>query len=55
MFVTAEVRKRRLELCRACPQSSEHRRLKVLVCALCGCPLASKTPFAREQCPAGKW
>lgn len=40
----------RRALCNApCPHKRGPR------CALCGCPLAFKIPFAGQSCPAGKW
>jgi hypothetical protein len=42
----------RLAICRACP----HYIAKPFErCGHCGCPLASKTRFARATCPIDKW
>ncbi|QNG74320.1 hypothetical protein EIELFIGP_03161 [Stenotrophomonas maltophilia] len=47
--------KRRLEICRACPNAERVGRRLFLRCRLCSCPLASKTRFQGASCPAGKW
>lgn len=41
-----------LEVCRSC---TDHFRPSDQTCSLCGCPIADKSPLAREHCPIGKW
>lgn len=52
-------REKRLAICEACPFRVTHTipmtKHKIARCAKCGCPLASKTKFARATCPLSKW
>lgn len=40
----------RLEICRSCPQMTEHEQ-----CKLCGCLMTSKVKIESASCPLGKW
>lgn len=53
VLATAEVRKARSAVCRACPDAVPAER--PLFCRRCGCALVSKVRFASASCPAGKW
>ena len=57
-------RKARLDICRACPESTKnidpkYRKFNGLTtlstCHQCGCLLREKVWIAAENCPAGKW
>lgn len=48
---TEEEQARILAICRECDQF----RPSDQTCARCGCPIARKSPLARERCPLGRW
>jgi len=57
--VDAATQQKRLAICAACPHRVETTipltKQKIARCGKCGCPLASKTKFARATCPINKW
>lgn len=58
-MVDAATQAKRLAICAACPHRIETviplTKQRLARCAKCGCPLASKTKFARATCPINKW
>lgn len=49
--VSDEVQNQRMELCKSCDEYDETQ----IRCMKCGCFLESKTRFALDSCPLGKW
>jgi glycosyltransferase involved in cell wall biosynthesis/predicted O-methyltransferase YrrM len=47
--VPLEVAEARMMHCMLCPELNKGR------CAQCGCPVANKTAWSKEQCPLKKW
>jgi len=51
MFVSPEVREKRMDICRACDYYDDRQ----IRCRHCGCFLEHKARFAIDSCPIGKW
>jgi hypothetical protein len=52
LFAPGDIQKDRWVLCDTCENKAN---LGILICRLCGCPLASKIAMAGFGCPIGKW
>tara|TARA_R110000744_G_scaffold105850_2_gene202017 strand:- start:818 stop:1144 length:327 start_codon:yes stop_codon:yes gene_type:complete len=50
-FVPDEVKKARMETCRACPSWSKQGNK----CTECGCQMKVKTTLTSSECPLHKW
>lgn len=51
LFVSADVREKRLETCKKC-EYYDDRQVR---CRHCGCFLEHKVKFSIDSCPLGKW
>ena len=53
IFVTEEIKKKRLSICKKCEHHLEW--LNLYRCKTCGCIMDAKVTLVKSECPIGKW
>jgi uncharacterized paraquat-inducible protein A len=55
MFVSAPVRKERLDICRSCEYAVSLPLISQKQCSVCKCVIELKTAVKATSCPKDKW